>query len=144
AAAAPGHRRVAIVARLARGEEAAREVVAEPLAHRGRLGRLAEVGTDGVLERVAELVQHRLAVLRVVHVAGAEGEGALARAVPRVVVAGAARVDREGAREEPAAPPVAQPLEVRDGLVDVVVSGDLLEAGADALDGEVEVRAAQA
>ena len=134
----PRHDDVPIARGLGRGEEARREVVAEAFAHgRGLRGR-AEVWTDGVLERVPELVEHRLSVLGIVDVARAEGERALARAVPGVVVAGAARVHPDRLVEHAPAAAIAEALQVDDGLVDVVIGGDLLEARVRARHDEVE------
>src|SRR5262249_31831132 len=98
------------------------------------------VWTDGVLEGMPELVEHRLPVLGVIDVARAEGERALARAVPGVVVAGAARVDADRLAEDATAAAVAEALQIRDGLVDMVVDGDFLEAFVEARHREVEPR----
>ena len=127
------------------GEEAGGEVIAEAFAHRRRFRRLAEVRADRVLQRVPELVHDRLAVLRIVHIAGAEAQASACpgctTSCPRGVPCALAR---SGSSEDRALAAIAKRLEIRDRFVDVVVDHRFVEAALVAVELELPIGAADA
>src|SRR5215208_190755 len=82
--------------RLRIGEEAAREVIAECLAHRATLGAGPESGYLVVLDGVTVLMKDDLGVLCIVHATRAEPERFRERAIVGVVVIAADDIDLDG------------------------------------------------
>src|SRR5262249_19534964 len=104
------------------------KIISETLSYRLCLRRPSEARYDCILNGVAELMEDRFAVFRLVDFAVAVGEQLLAGTIPCIVLLRSVDIDPHRFAEDRALVAVPQLLEIMDRLIDVVIDHHLLEA----------------